>query len=75
MTSLLDYEPGDCRTAEFRRGFAHGAQAVFDAAGGHLCEEHAVALRDWLNRAVREWISRPGEAEEPPPTPSLLSPA
>lgn len=72
MASLLDYEPDDCRTAEFRRGFAHGAQALFDVAGGHLSEEHAALVRDWLNRSVRDWTASPGETEEPPPAPSLL---
>ncbi|MER2269124.1 hypothetical protein [Methylobacterium oxalidis] len=74
MASLLDYEPGDCRTAEFRSGFAHGPQALFDVAGGHLSEEHAALWRDWLNRSVRDRTASPGAAEEPLPAPSLLRP-
>ncbi|MER2265259.1 hypothetical protein [Methylobacterium oxalidis] len=74
MSSLLDYEPGDSRTAEFRRGFAHGAQAVFDVVGGHLAEPHAQMLRAWLNEAVRDWSRHPGEADEPPTPPELLPP-
>ncbi|MCP2080739.1 UNVERIFIED_ORG: hypothetical protein J2W74_001925 [Methylorubrum zatmanii] len=72
MASLLEYKPGDCQTAEFRRGFAHGAQALFEVAGSHLSEEHTALLRDWPNESVRDWTLRPGEAEEPPPAPSLL---
>ena len=53
MSSLLDYEAGDSKKPEFRRGFAHGAQAVFDVVGGHLTEEHAGLLRHWLNVEIR----------------------
>ena len=69
-----DYEPEDSRRPEFRRGFAHGTQAVFDVVGGHLTEEHADLLRHWLNEAVRDWRQRPGEPEEPPAAPLLLPP-
>lgn len=74
MPSLLDYEAGDSRLAEFRRGFAHGAQAVFDVVGGHLTEGHANLLRQWLNAPVREWTLRAGEPEEPPVAPPLMPP-
>lgn len=74
MASLLDYEHGDRRTAEFHRGFTHGAQAQFDVASGHRSADHASLLRDWLIRSVRDWTARPGEAGEPPP-PSWLQPS
>ncbi|GJE46937.1 hypothetical protein [Methylobacterium soli] len=75
MSSLLDYEAGDSKKPEFRRGFAHGAQAVFDVVGGHLTEEHAGLLRHWLNAEIRSWSLRAREPEEPPAAPSLLPPA
>ncbi|MRI56786.1 hypothetical protein D8770_22900 [Methylobacterium sp. DB1607] len=74
MASLLDHEPGECRTPAFRRGFVHGAQVLFDVAGGLPSEEQALLLRDELNRWVRSWPRGPGEAEAPPPANSLLPP-
>jgi hypothetical protein len=69
MSSLLDYEPEDIRQPELRRGFAHGAQAVFDVVGGHITEEHAVLLRRWINDEVRAWIHRADDSGEPPAAP------
>lgn len=74
MASLLDYEPGVCGTAEFRRGFAHRTKALFDGVRGHLSGEHLTLLGGPLNRSVRDRTATPGEAEEPPPAPSLLPP-
>ena len=75
MSSLLDYEAGDSKRPEFRRGFAHGAQAVFDVVGGHLTGEHADLLRRWINEEVRSWSLTASEPEEPPAAPPLLPPS
>ncbi|GEP11134.1 hypothetical protein [Methylobacterium gnaphalii] len=75
MSSLLEYEEGDSDRAEFRRGFAHGAQALFDVVGSQLSQGDADTLRRWLNRDIREWTLTGEELGRPPQAPELLPPS
>jgi hypothetical protein len=68
MSSLSDKDFDSEGEARFRRGYCHGAQAVFDAVKEALEPSQSQKLEIWLADVLRAWQSN-GPFDPPaPPT-------
>ncbi len=55
----------------FRRGYAHGAQAVIDALSGFMDEHRLMKLQKWASNELGAWRTGAAGGLEAPVPPNL----